>query len=537
MAEPIYQHLLDGQEVEQEDINLLGRTGGLADDRVLAELLRLAPYDGANVVKAILPFAHQSSSWGTVVPNGATATARVLPFRAIVGARTAVTMNPLEAWRDIRSAVFAATTGGGALGAAVAFAPNTAGAPRWDLVYAAFAPDSNGGSRTRYVRDPATGAVSSPTVVTTLVQQLTIRVAQGTPSATPAPPPPPADGGGTFYIPLAYVRIDASFSATSTILPQDILCIAPIVSLSRVAGSFAVQPANHQFAPGGTALTAARLGTWGAAANQRPPFYLPPEMVGGESRVIAIDFSVPQNQSHAGVLAVVDDSRDWRNRIFRWTCFVRGAPNGTVAGFAWQVPTPAQNIVPSARAGGVGQDMQFGFGQSFVSDVNDPPFNGGMAMLVGPPALNTALPVAQMTETVGLMVDHRRWQVEALHARERRPSLRPSCVARRHRPLHELGVSRPLHGEILMSDNSQSAEWYGFALDALVITAMTVLTALRVAEITIFLAVAGPIVGARLAGLRYLRGGGGPPDHGAGGSAAVALVFALAMLFRRPAVA
>jgi hypothetical protein len=405
MAEAIYQHELDGQEVEQEDLNLLGRTAGLADDRVLAELVRLTPGDGTNVAKAILPFAHRGSNWGTLVPNGATATARVLPFRAIIGSRTAVSTSPVDAWRDIRSAVYAATTGANALGAAVAFAPNTAGQPRWDLVYLAFTPDGNGASRTRYVRDPGTGALSSPTVVTTLVQQLTVLVAAGTPSATPAPPPAPQDGGGTFYIPLAYVRIDGAFNATSTLLPSDILSIAPIVSLSRASGGISLQPANHQFAVGGAALRAYRLAD-GGASTPRPNFFLPPDMVGGESRLVALDFSTG-NPSHPLVLGIIDDTRDWRNRIFRWTVFAKATPNGTVGGFAWGSPAAPPNLVPSARALGVGQDIQFGFGQSFVSDVNDPPLSGGLAMLVSPAVANANPPSAmsQVNETIGLLVD------------------------------------------------------------------------------------------------------------------------------------
>ncbi len=405
MAEAIYQHQLDGQEVEQEDLNLIARTGGLADDRVLAELLRLTPGDGTNVAKAILPFAHQGSNWGTVVPNGATATARVLPFRAIIGSRAAVATNPVDAWRDIRSAVYAATTGMNALGAAVAFAPNTTGAPRWDLVYLAFTPDANGPSRTRYVRDPGTSAVSSPTVVTTLLQQIAVLVAQGTPSATPVPPATPQDGGGTYYIPLAYMRIDGAFNATSTFLPADILSIAPIVSLSRASGGVTLQPANQQFAVGGSALTGDRVAAW-ATTKTRPSFFLPPDMIGGESRIIALDFSTG-NPSHPMVLGVVDDSRDWRNRLFRWTVFAKATPTGTPGGFAWTTPPPPQNQVPSARALGVGQDLQFGFGQSFVNDVNDPPLAGGLAMLVSPAAPNANPPSAmsQVNETIGLLVD------------------------------------------------------------------------------------------------------------------------------------
>src|ERR1019366_6509134 len=45
MAEPQYQSTVNGQEVQQADLNLLGTTGGLSDDRVIAELTRLVVYD------------------------------------------------------------------------------------------------------------------------------------------------------------------------------------------------------------------------------------------------------------------------------------------------------------------------------------------------------------------------------------------------------------------------------------------------------------------------------------------------------------
>jgi len=412
LAEPIYQHELDGQEVEEEDMNLLGTTSGLADDRALAELLRLAPFDGTNTAKAILPYALRAGDSATVVPNGATGSARILPFRAIVGSRTGVATDPLAAWRDIRSSVYAQTTGSGAFGAAASFAPNTSGLPRWDLVYAAFTPDANGTQVTRYVRDPATGAISSPTVVTTLVQNVVVMVEQGTPSATPAPPAPPGDGGGTYYIPLAYVRIAVGFSATSTLLPADLLPVAPVVSLARIAGGLCLQPANQQFVPGGAALSAASLAAWGAG-GRRPSFLLSPEMVGGESRIVAIDFSSPSSPSHPGALAIVDDSRDWRKRLFRWTCFAYGpaAATSNQIDFVWAGPSlwsgsHPPKFVPNASAVGVGQDIQWGFGQSFVADVLLGSFAGALAMLVNPPsASNPPSQLAQIGETIGLIVD------------------------------------------------------------------------------------------------------------------------------------
>ena len=120
------------------------------------------------------------------------------------------------------------------------------------------------------------------------------------------------------------------------------------------------------------------------AAN-RPGFFLPPEMVGGESRLVAIDFTI-SGWSHSGPLAVADDSRDWRKRLFRWTCFARDIePEALSPGFVGSSSAvAAQTSIPTARAAGLAQDIQFGFGQSFGSDVNDPPLNGGMAMLLNP---------------------------------------------------------------------------------------------------------------------------------------------------------
>ena len=43
--------------------------------------------------------------------------------------------------------------------------------------------------------------------------------------------------------------------------------------------------------------------------------------------------------------------------------------------------------------------------------------------------------------------------------------------------------------------------WHGFALDMIIIVSMTVLTALRIAQITVFIAIVGPLVGARLSGV------------------------------------
>lgn len=75
-------------------------------------------------------------------------------------------------------------------------------------------------------------------------------------------------------------------------------------------------------------------------------------------------------------------------------------------------------------------------------------------------------------------------------------------------------------------------DWHGAMLDVVVIVSLTTLTALHIATLTVFLAVVGPIVGARLAAARMLRGGNGSGGAGSGGTLAVLL--GLFLVLRRP---
>ncbi len=81
-----------------------------------------------------------------------------------------------------------------------------------------------------------------------------------------------------------------------------------------------------------------------------------------------------------------------------------------------------------------------------------------------------------------------------------------------------------------MTDPKHHLDLHGAALDVVVITAMTTLTALHVANITLFLAVIGPIVGARLASARMMRGGNGAGPTGG----ALGVLLGLLLLLRRP---
>lgn len=352
-----FQLTQNGQEVEQSDINALSDAGGLADDHVLAELLRLAPFSGNGVAKAILPFG----SSATVAPAGATGSVAVNPFRAVVGTRdTAANIGPLRNWTDLRSAIF---TGPNALSATQAFQTNNGAQARWDLVYAQLQIDAPGAQVSRYRKDPSSEQVTVVQVAKSLVQAISIGVVQGAVGG-PRPALPP-DGGGTFFFPLANVRIQANFGPNSTVASTDIEDLAPYAPLALTTGASVLVPANHQYKEGGSVLSSAAF-AWGSG-GPRPGPVMPPTMAGCEARLIAIDLldANSANWSHQ-LGATVDDSRDWRNRIFRWFAVVNGNAQQL---YPWD-RSNALNPRAFSASGGVWQSggMAFGFGQSFVPD-------------------------------------------------------------------------------------------------------------------------------------------------------------------------
>ena len=388
-----YQHTQNGQEVEQSDLNLLGDASGLADDHVLAELLRLAPYSGAGVAKAILPFG----GGATVAPAGASGCVTVSPFRAVVGSRdTAANIGPLKNWNDLRSAIF---TGPGGLSVQQILQGNGGAQPRWDLLYAQLQVDAPGAAVSRYRKDPSTEQVTVVQVAKSLVQAISIGVVQGAVGG-PKPQLPP-DGGGTFFFPLAVVRVPANFSALSTVATTDIEELAPYAPLSATTGACTLVPANHQNKEGGTVLSAAAFG-WGPG-GPRPGPVMPPTMSGCEARLVAIDVidHASANWSHQSG-SIVDDSRDWRSRVWRWTAIVNTNVQGL---YPWDRANALPARVLSATAGAA-PSQAFGFGQSFVPDAQvtcNPPVAGDFAIVAQVAAQNTS--VIPATAYVALAVD------------------------------------------------------------------------------------------------------------------------------------
>lgn len=335
MADKIFQIATNGQQIQQDDVNLLGETAGLAQDHVFAELLRMTPYDGSTVSKGILP----PSGKALITTSGSgDAKIYVNPFRAFIGSRTAEASEALDNLQDIRSCLSVAE---GATNdqTQITLAANASGNPRWDLVYAAVAVDADSATVTRKVKDVSTKVVSSTSVVVTKVQTMTIGVVAGTPGATPAFPTIPADAGSTYNIALGYVRVPNGFGASTTVLPRNINEVANVLSIDRATGASTLRPANQNYVTSGAGISGAGTTTlngpvkWNGTTETRPAVYLPPTMSGGESLLIAVDLSDASsaNWSHASG-AIIDSSRDWRRRMFKWMV---GIGKGSDAQFPW----------------------------------------------------------------------------------------------------------------------------------------------------------------------------------------------------------
>jgi hypothetical protein len=364
-----YVHSFNGQEIEESDINLVAKDAALADDRVLAELFRLAP-DGSPVSKGILPYSgYTSQNYGTVVPGGGIGDQlRINPFRAFIASRTTSSVDPLNAWQDIRTSVFVGDAPHLYISipnVSILLPANSSGNPRWDLVYCRVDIDASASTVTRYVKSPTTPFAITPTSISiTKNTTATINTVQGTPSATPDLPLLPADTSSTFYIPLAYVRISNGFTSSSVISEVNIYEVAPVLNVSRVTGTTSAGIATTQNKAGiGGAISSSVIHGWG-----RPEVYLPPSMLGEEVIYIALDL---QDASSANWSqqdgSIVDDSRDWRNRFFSW--IVQGHTS-SAARFSWKETSTgiSSPTIPSTFGQDIGVNISFGFGQTFAAD-------------------------------------------------------------------------------------------------------------------------------------------------------------------------
>lgn len=367
MAEPQFKISENGREIQKDDLTLLSQSA-VMDDRILAELFRLIPYDGVTVTKSVIPYSTNSSAQDGVtgqgnsglVIQGNPGSVRILPFRAIIGSRTPLGTSALASYRDVRSTILI----GAAFETTVSIGANASGNPRWDLIYAAVTPDADAATVVRYVKNPTTSVIAAQNVVTQISTNTGIGIVQGTPAVNPSLPAIPADAGGSYYIPLAYIRVRNGAGAGTSYTHSDFFTAAPVFPMDRVTGISSVRVASEQNRPSGTALTPTRIGVWGSltASDSRPTFFLPPDMTGAETIWVALDLkdaAVTANWSHQNG-TVIDNTRDWRNRVFQ-THLTGG---GTTFEFGWMRRNSGVSLqVPTHL-----NSQLITIGQSFVND-------------------------------------------------------------------------------------------------------------------------------------------------------------------------
>lgn len=403
MTQEIYHVQEDGQEVIKSDMDMLGRVGARGDDLAMLDIFRPRPFDGATVFKAILPygFAGDTAPVDGLVTEGETGgTVRVMPFKAMVGSRTAESADAAANWNDLRGAYFIGDQN--ALDFDLAIPANASGNARIDLVYAAIAIDANGLSGVRNVRDPFSGAKTPDVPVTlTLVQAVTVGLQAGTADPTPVVPSLPTDSGDVFNIPIALLAVPNGWGGSSTLDKKRILLIAPTLPLSPTTGGRSMRPANSLYKVGGSYLTTARLAAW-ANTGVRPSAFVPSTSVGDEGLAIDLDLqdASSANWSHVNG-AVVDDSQDWGHRTAEWHAMVnKSAANVKFAHD--QGNTSTNPSVPQALADNLGTYESIGMGQSTVRDGNAlTGVNSGMVML-----LTSARVSSLGAAVVGLYVDY-----------------------------------------------------------------------------------------------------------------------------------
>lgn len=359
------QLVLDGQELTPTDVNDLGVNSALADDRVLAELLRLAPYNGGAYAKAIAPFAHSGTTNPATVQPG-TGGVVVSPFRAVVGTRVASSSSGIDNWRDIRSVVFVG--GAASLTLAVPLDAETTGVGqgRWDLIYAEVTVDADTTTEARYKKDPTSKLVSAANIVTRVQTTIAIKVVKGTAAAYSFAGFPllPSDSSTVINIPLAYVGLANGFGPATVLAPNSIHDVAPLPACGTAFGLSSAGPPDGSFSVTGTVQTRAFAST----PAGRSQLYLPASMVGTQSLFIPVDMQTGSAGGWSHQSGDVIDSSDWRNRIFKWIAMV--VPASETRSFAWAatgtVGTVPQTFSPPASASF--QKMFSGFGQSFVID-------------------------------------------------------------------------------------------------------------------------------------------------------------------------
>lgn len=360
--ETSFGHIVDGQEILHADINLLSDNGAYADDRVLAELLRLAPLDSTYQVlrdRVITNYGFEEV-WqeGGLISPGPSGSASLLirPFRAIVGSETAVGTDAKENWRGIASGYFIPS---GSREHQVTI-DASAGNNRWDIVYATLSVDATLLSENRYVKDTG-GAVSQQNLAVRKHNPVTVSVLKGTEASSPSPPTLSPGGGGTYNIELARIMVPSTWTAASTMSKLQIVETAPVAMLSELMGGAGCRPVSGIGDPDTLPLFSV------APPSTRPNSFLPSTMAGGFVRDLAMDWRSGAEFVAGGTLYTLDDRIDWRKRRFLWFASLEDTPQPY-----WAAGTASSSGTPGKA--GYGKilglaNLDWGMGQSFKANV------------------------------------------------------------------------------------------------------------------------------------------------------------------------
>lgn len=356
-----------GIELTAQDWNTVTQLSSKAQDYVFAELFRMQPRGGA-AAKGVLPFGFYGFNSGTAgivtVTGISSPTLLVNPFRALIGSNvTAPPASPLDSWREIRSVVAASPNPGDSFTYSVTL-PNTVSNNRIDLIYAHVTLSKVTSSQTMYERDPTTGVISQSTLTEQSDDTVAIAFVSSAEASSPVAPALPSDGTPTaadFYIPLAYCYIAHPFTGSmSNVRLQE---VAPVIPISRTMGAGSLLPGNQQYATSGAMLTATPFAISGIP--HRPETYIPPTMCGKEERLFCFRWDGNPKSPAVNTTAVIDNSVDWRQRLFKWRAYA--VHNSGASSFPWaQATVTCPSAIPP---GGLGVNYQIGMGQSFAIDL------------------------------------------------------------------------------------------------------------------------------------------------------------------------
>lgn len=398
---------LNGQEVSQSDFNLVAQEAALADDAVLAELLRPAAADAVlGPYKYVIPSGGQkgasSPRHSCIVSGSGIADARIVirPFRAVIGGRTLPGDGAKAALRDIRSALYVDNTYGLFRGALQLPVQTNPASSRWDLIYARVDVDQADTSIARYVKSGPNAATSEVIPVTTQTI-VSIGMVQGTVDGGVTRPALPADAGGAYYIALAYVRL-YSHTLTTRVWDYNVEEIYEPLLLAPATGVATQRPAQYCYKVGGSPS----------------PCFMPPSMVGGVTLWVPIDaddadhvgeFSTSEATPSVPVngTVVLDATIDWRNRLFD-TIHHQSLHNSQDKDFPWSGgPGAGEPLNITWRNKGQGPFIDLPglqIGQSFEPDFDaGVGGNGGKVLHMYKAAPSTAELVVFVDEATGAL--------------------------------------------------------------------------------------------------------------------------------------